>query len=152
MGARSGLSLVTYLADSVTTPVTDNPVGPVRNESVNLSKSLSDVTDRRANGWRLRIATLKDGEVTMQLVYDPDDPDFAEFQSAALNDEQVVLWLADGDVSQSGTYQGLLSAFEVSQFEMPREFEEGALVNVTLVPNLDSADDAAPRWHTVVTP
>lgn len=152
MSARTGLSLVTYLADSVTTPVTSNPLGPVRNESVRLSKALADVTDRRADGWRLRLATLKDAEISLQLIYDPADADFAEFETAFFNDSQIVIWFADGDVSESGDYQGLLAAFEISQFEMPRDLEEGALVDVTLVPNLDSADDAAPTWHEVTTP
>jgi hypothetical protein len=149
MAASVGLDVITYLADSVTTPVYDNPVGVIKDENVGLTKALADVTDRRSNGWRLQKPTLKDGTVTLTLIYDQGDADFSEFQTAFLNDTQVVLFLADGDATATGTWQGLLAAFEVSNFGQTRNLEDAVVVDAELVPNLDSADDAAPKWHSV---
>lgn len=149
MAASVGLDVITYLADSVTTPVYDNPVGVIKDESVGLQRALADVTDRRANGFRLQKPTLIDGTVTITMIYDPADADFAEFQAAFFNRTQVVLFLADGDATATGTWYGLLAAFEVSNFGQTRNLEDAVVVDVELVPNLDSADDAAPKWHSV---
>lgn len=149
MAARTGLDVITYLADAVTTPVYTNTVGVIKDESIGLTKALTDVTDRRANGWRLQKPTLKEGTVTITMIYDPADADFAEFQAAFFNDTQIVLFLSDGDATATGTWYGLLSAFEVSNFGMPRNLEDAVVVDVELVLNLDEADDAAPTWHSV---
>jgi len=148
MAAKTGLEVVTYLADSVTNPVYDNPVGVIKDENIGLTKALVDVTDRRANGWRLQKPTLKEGEVTLTIIYDTADADYQEFETAYFDDGQIVLFLADGDAETSGTYYGLLAAFEVSRFGMPRNLEDAVVIDVTLVLNLDEADDAAPEWHT----
>lgn len=147
--ALVGLDLVTYLADSVTTPVYDNPVGPVKDESVGLQRALADVTDRRGNGFRLQKPTLLDGTVTLTLTYEPGNADFDEFRAAFFNRTQVVLFFADGDATATGTWYGLLAAFEVSNFGQQRQLEDAVVIDVELVPNLDSADDAAPKWHSV---
>lgn len=147
--AQTGLDLYTYLADSVTTPVYDNPVGKVKDESVNLQRGLADVSDRGANGFRLQKPTLADGTVTISMIYDPGDADFAEFETAYFDRTQVVLFLADGDASSAGTYYGLLSAFEVSNFSLNRNLEDAHTVDIELVLARDSADDAAPEWHEV---
>ena len=149
MSARTGLDVVTYLADSVTTPVYTNPVGVIKDESIGLTKALTDVTDRRANGWRLQKPTLKEGTVTITMIYDPADADYQEFSDAFFDDTQVVLFFSDGDATAVGTWYGLLAAFEVSGCSQPRNLEDAILVDVELVPNLDSADDAAPTWHSV---
>ncbi|WP_149496193.1 hypothetical protein [Roseiconus lacunae] len=149
MGARTGLDLVTYLADSVGTPVYDNPVGVIKDESIGLSKSLADVTDRRSDGWRLQKPTLKEGTVTITMTYDPDDADYQEFQEAFFNDTQVVLFLADGDATETGTWYGLLAAFEISNFGKERQMEDGVVIDVELVLNLETSSNLAPRWHSV---
>lgn len=146
--AQTGLDLYTYLADAVTTPVYDNPVGKIKDESINLQRGLADVSDRGANGFRLQKPTLADGTVTLTMIYDPGDADFDEFESAYFNRTQVVLFLADGDASSTGTYYGLLAAFEISNFSLTRNLEDAHTVDIELVLARDSADDAAPTWHT----
>ena len=143
-----GLNAKTYVATSVGTPVFTNEVGVIREETINLEKSLADVTDRRANGWRLQEGTLKEGTVDIQMIYEPGDADFDAFEDAFFNGTQLVLAFMDGDASASGTYYGLLGAFVVTSFSIPRQLEEAVIVDVTVTPVLEDGTSLAPTWHT----
>lgn len=143
-----GLNAKTYLAGTITTPVFTNEVETIREETVNLERSTTDVTDRRANGWRLQAGTLKEGTVDMQMIYEPGNADFTAFQSAFFAGSQLILAFMDGDATQPGTYYGLLGAFEVTSFSQPRQLEEAIIVDITLTPVLEDTTDEPPVWHT----
>lgn len=147
-----GLDATTYLAGAIGTPVWTNEVGPIREETVNLEKSLADVTDRRANGWRLQVGTLKEGTVDMQMIYDPADADYTAFSNAFFDNSQLVLAFMDGDCTVAGTYNGLLGAFVVTSLSQPRQLEEAIIVDITCTPVLEDTTDEPPRWHTVTIP
>ena len=150
MAAILGLDAKTYFCGSVASPVWTNEVGPIREETVNLEKSLADITDRRANGWRLQVGTLKEGTVDLQMVYDPDDADYKQFSDAFFDNSQLVLAFMDGDCTQAGTYNGLISAFDVTSLSQPRQLEEAILVDVTVTPVLENGTDEPPRWQPVI--
>ncbi|MEO1526733.1 MAG: hypothetical protein AAFX06_14960 [Planctomycetota bacterium] len=149
MSARTGLEVVTYNVSSLGTPVYTNPIGTIREETVNLTKVLADVTDRRANGWRLQKGTLKEGSVDAQLIYDPEDADFTDIQTAFFADTKLPLFFSDGDATTAGTWQGLMAAFHVSEFSQPRNLEDAVVVDISLVPDLEDTTNEAPRWHSV---
>lgn len=152
MAAILGLDAKTYFIGSVGSPVWTNEVGPIREETINLEKALADVTDRRAKGWRLQVGTLKEGTVDLQMVYDPEDADYNEFSNAFFNNTQVALGFMDGDCTVTGTYYGLLGAFDVTSLSQPRQLEEAILVDVTVTPVLEDGTDEPPRWETVIIP
>src|SRR5688500_8445447 len=54
-----------------------------RDVTVNLEKGEADISTR-ASIWRTRKATLLDGTLDFQMVYDPDDDAFAAFETAFL--------------------------------------------------------------------
>lgn len=146
-----GLNAKTYLAGTIASPVFTNEVGPIREETVNLERSLTDVTDRRANGWRLQVGTLIEGTVDLQMIYEPGDADFDAFEDAFFDGTQLVLAFMDGNVAVSGTYYGLLGAFVVTSFSQPRQLEEAIIVDVTMTPVLEDVTDTPPTWHTATT-
>ena len=143
-----GLNAKTYLAGTIASPVFTNEVETIREETVNLERATTDITDRRADGWRLQAGTLKEGTVDMQMIYEPGNADFTAFQNAFFNGTQVVLAFMDGDATVAGTYYGLLGAFEVTSFSQPRQLEEAIIVDITLTPVLEDTTDTPPTWHT----
>ena len=149
MAAILGLDAKTYFAGTIASPVFTDEVGPIKEETVNLEKSLADITDRRANGWRLQAGTLKEGTVDIQMIYDPADADFNQFEDAFFSNDQLVLAFMDGDCTVAGTYYGLLGAFEVTSFSQPRPLEDAIVVDITLTPVLESSTNSPPEWHEV---
>lgn len=143
-----GLNAKTYLAGTIASPVFTNEVETIREETVNLERSTTDITDRRADGWRLQAGTLKEGTVDMQMIYEPGNADFTAFQNAFFNGTQVVLAFMDGNATVAGTYYGLLGAFEVTSFSQPRQLEEAIIVDITLTPVLEDSTDTPPTWYT----
>lgn len=152
MSVRTGLDLVTYLAGTIASPVFTNAIGVIKEETINIEKALADVTDRRAEGWRLQKGTLKEGQIEMQINYDPEDADFATIEAAFFDETQLVLFFADGDATEAGTYNGLLAAVNVTSFNVNRQLEEGTVVDITLTLDLEDTTDSPPQWHTVVVP
>ena len=133
-----GLEVYTGInTGTIALPVWDK-VGPIKDETLNMSKNLVDITTRLAEGWRLQRGALKEATIDMQLLYLPGDPDFLVFQSAFFADkEQVILGLFDGDLTVPGTYSGLHAAMNVTSFSQPRNLEDAVVVDVTLVLDLE---------------
>ena len=144
-----GLNMITYLADSIDSPVYDNPVPIVKDETLNLTTALADVTDRRCNGWRIQETTLIEGDITVTVTFEPADTDFGEFRTAYFDRTQIVLFFCNGDATTSGTWYGLLGAFKVSGFNVQRNLEDGVMVEMTFTPVLETSTDNTPTWHSV---
>lgn len=148
MASVLGLEAVSYFAGTIGAPVWTNPIGPIKDETINLEKALADVTDRRANGWRLQRGTLKEGSVDMQLIYDPTDADFIALSDHFFDDTQAIIAFMDGDATVAGTYYGVLAAWNVTGFSQPRQLEEAIIVDMSMVPDLEDGTAEPPRWHT----
>ena len=146
-----GLDAKTYNVGSIGSPTFGTPIGIIREETINLEKSLADITDRRANGWRLQVGTLKEGPVDLQMIYEPGNTDFDAFEAAFFQGTQLVRAFMDGDVSVAGSHYGLMSAFVVTSFSLPRQLEEAILVDATVTPVLEDTSNLPPRWHTQTT-
>lgn len=150
--SKLGLEMWTGRNTGTIASPTWDEIGPIRDETIELSKALVDITTRLANGWRLQRGTLKDARVTSQMLYLPGDTDFDAIQSAFFNDTQVLLGLLDGDPAVSGTYYGLHAAFNVVEFSQPRELEGAVIVDLAFVMDLEDTTLTAPAWVTIVTP
>lgn len=48
----------------------------VKNVTLNLQKGEADVTTRANNGWKATAATLKEGSIEFEMVWDPSDAGF----------------------------------------------------------------------------
>lgn len=148
--SKLGLEMRTYLNTGAMATPTWSEVELVRDETINLSKTLVDVTTRKSGGWRLQRGALKEASVDFSLLYVPGDEDFETFRDAFLDDStQVIMGFFDGDVTASGTHTGLHAAFNVTAFGQPRNLEDAVIVEVTVVPDLEAVTLTAPTWQSI---
>ncbi len=117
----------------------------VKDVTLNLEGATADVTTRGGNGWRQSVKTLKDGNVSWQMVYDTADADFTAIKDAFLNNTDIKLEILDGDRTTTGT-QGLQADFSITGFNINESLEEAMTVDVTAVTAYSST---APSWETI---
>ncbi len=105
----------------------------------------ADVTTRGNAGWRATVATLKDGSIEFEMVWDSADTDFTAIRDAFLNKTAVELAVLDGDVVTTGS-QGLRASFMVTSFSRNEPLEEAITVSVTMKPTYS---DNPPEWMAI---
>jgi hypothetical protein len=105
----------------------------VRDVTLNLETGEADVTTRANSGWKQTLATLKDGSVEFEMVWDTNDPDFAAIRDAWLNNTEISLAVMDGDIDTLA--QGLVSNFVVTNFSRTEPLEDAIKVSVTAKPS-----------------
>ena len=111
--------------------------------TLNLETGEADITTRANSGWRATAATLKDGSIEFEMLWDPNDAGFAALQTAWANSAEIALAAMDGDIITSGS-QGLASNFTVTNFSRSEPLEEAVTVSVTVKPSSYTA------WYAVV--
>jgi predicted secreted protein len=109
----------------------------IKDVSLNMETSEADVTTRKANGWKLSLATLKDASVECTVLFDTEDEDYNFFCDAFMNKTPIALFITDGD----GT--GLDADFSVTNFSMEQPLEEAVSVSVTFKPTMVTR---GPEW------
>jgi len=117
----------------------------VRDVTLNLEAGEADVTTRGNNGWRATVATLKDGSIEFEMVWDAADANFAAIRDAFLTNGAVELAVMDGDIETTGS-QGLRASFMITNFSRNEPLEEAITVSVTAKPTYS---DNPPQWLTV---
>ena len=144
LGMEAKLYISEQLLDESTTPSSANweEQDNVRDLTLNLETGEADVTTRKNNGWRATAATLKDGSIEFEMVWDTADSGFTKIKNAWLNSEQVALAAMDGDIGTGGN-QGLASNFTVTNFSRSEPLEEAITVSVTVKPS------SFTQWYTV---
>ena len=126
----------------------------VKDETLNMETTLSDVTNRAANGWRLQVGTLSEASVDTQMIYQagPGQTEFDNIRDAFLNKERILMGFFDDDPAASGsTVSGLIGGFGVTNFSIGRQLEEAMMVDVTFTAREDDAGNG-PQWLTIVNP
>lgn len=148
MPATLGLDAKIYRNTGTVAVPIFNLIENVKDVTLSLEKALADVTTRAAVGFRQEIGTLKEVEVTFQMVWDGTDDDFTAIKDAFFDGTQIHFAVMDGDVATSGK-QGLQAFFIVSAFTRNEPLEDAITVDVTL--RLALPDDAAdqPLWVIV---
>jgi hypothetical protein len=121
----------------------------VKDLTLTLEAGEADVTTRGNNGWRATVATLKDGSVEFEMVWDSGDADFVAFRDAFLDNEPIELAVMDGPITGAGSSgsQGLRASFAVTGFSRNEPLEEAITVPVSIKPTYS---DNPPEWMTVV--
>lgn len=122
-----------------------NEVENVKDVTLNLEAGEADVTTRGNAGWKATVATLKDGSIEFDMVWDTADDDFAAIRDAFLNRSAVELAVMDGDIATTGS-QGLRATFAVTKFSRNEPLEEAITVSVTVKPTYS---ENPPEWMTV---
>jgi len=117
--------------------VTWNEVKNVRDLTLNLETGEADVTTRANNGWRATAATLKDGSIEFEMLWDTGDAAFGALKDAWADGDEIALAAMDGDVATAGS-EGLAGNFTVTNFSRSEPLEEGVTVSVTVKPSSET--------------
>jgi hypothetical protein len=138
MGFKLGMNCKAYYGTAGNTAniLMDN----VKDVTLNLSTGEADVTTRGNNGWRATAATLKEGSVEFQMVWDTDDLGFVAIKDAWFAAGPIALMFLD-DVAGSGS--GLDADFVITNFSRNEPLEEAVTVDVTAKPTYSTR---APTW------
>ena len=117
----------------------------VKDLTLNLEAGEADVTTRGNAGWRATVATLKDGSIEFEMVWDTADAGFTAIKDAFFNNDTIELAVMDGDIATAGS-QGLRAMMSIINFSRNEPLEEGITVNVTAKPTYSANP---PEWLEV---
>jgi hypothetical protein len=145
MAVKLGLDAKLYRNTGTYSSPTWNDIPNVKDVTLNLEAGEADVTTRGNNGWRATVATLKDGSIEFDMVWDTADTDFAAIRDAFLNRTAIEFAVMDGDITVVGS-QGLRATCMVTKFSRSEPLEEAIMVSVTIKPTYSAN---APSWLVV---
>lgn len=104
---------------------------------VDISNSLAtaDVTRRGGNGYRQKIGTLAEGDVSFDIILDPDDTFFNDLDVAFRNRSTLDIWFGQGAINDTAAdpdVAGFFAEFAVTDFSEKQELEDAVRYSVTL--------------------
>lgn len=117
----------------------------VKNVTLNLQKGEADVTTRANNGWKATAATLKEGSIEFEMVWDSADAGFTAMQSAYFGNSIIGIAAMDGPIATAGS-QGLWADCHVIDFSREEPLEDAITVKVTVKPTYSANP---PIWKTI---
>lgn len=117
----------------------------VKDVTLNLETGEADVTTRGNAGWRANVATLKEGSIEFEMVWDTEDAGFTAIKDAYFNNAAIAFGVMDGDMATAGS-QGLQADFAITNFSRNEPLEEALTVSVTAKPTYFTV---APAWVTI---
>ncbi|MDL5053358.1 phage tail tube protein [Oscillatoria laete-virens NRMC-F 0139] len=153
MGAKLGMQAKLYRQSTgvrAAWPATGAPanlveLSNVKDVTLNLETGEADVTTRANNGWKATIATLKEGSVEFEMIWDPSDAGFSAMKDAYFNNTPVALAILDGAKDVAGS-QGLWADFSVTNLTREEPLEDAIKAKVTVKPTYSAIP---PAWVTV---
>ena len=104
---------------------------------VKISNSLAtaDVTRRGGGGYRQKVGTLAEGDVSFDIILDTADTFFDTLDAAFRDRSTIDIWFGQGEIggpaAVSGT-AGFLAEFAVTDFSEQQELEDAVRYSVTL--------------------
>jgi hypothetical protein len=120
-------------------------LGNVKDVTLNLETGEADVTTRANNGWKATIATLKEGSLEFEAIWDTTDAGFGALKDAYFNNTPIALAILDGSKDVVGS-QGLWADFSVTNLTREEPLEDAIKAKVTLKPTYSAIP---PAWVTV---
>lgn len=120
----------------------------VKNVTLSLQKGEADVTTRANNGWKATAATLKEGSIEFEMVWDPSDAGFTAIKNSYFNNTPIGLAAMDGPVATAGS-QGLWADCAIMDFSRDEPLDEAISVKVTAKPTYSVNP---PLWKTIAAP
>jgi len=136
MGIKLGMQAKLYYGPAGATAATK--LTNVKDLTLNLETGEADVTTRGNQGWRATIATLKNGSVEFEMVWDTTDAGFNAIQQAYFNNTAIAFAVLDGENGE-----GLDADFSITNFTRNEPLEEAITVSVTAKPTYSTR---APTW------
>lgn len=98
-----------------------------------INKDQADVTTRANNGWKATLPTLKDAEITFDMVYDTSDAGMVQLQKSFFTDSNIAIAVLDGAKATVGT-RGFWMDCQVTKFEKQEPLDGAQMVSVALKP------------------
>jgi hypothetical protein len=145
MAIKLGMDAKLYRNTGTYASPTWDLIGNVKDLTLSLETGEADVTTRGNGGWRATVATLKDGSLEFEMIWDTEDTDFTAIRTAFLGNTAVEMAVLDGLVATTGS-QGLRASFMVTNFTRNEPLEEAITVSVSMKPTYSAN---APAWMTV---
>jgi hypothetical protein len=140
MGHKLGMNCKLYYSSTLLTQqngpgqATWNEISNVKDLTLNLETGEADVTTRANNGWKATAATLKDGSIEFEMLWDTGDAAFGALKDAWANSAEIALAAMDGAIATVGS-EGLAGNFTVTNFSRSEPLAEGVTVSVTVKPS-----------------
>jgi hypothetical protein len=140
MGYKLGMKCKLYYSATPLTAqngpgqATWNEIANVRDLTLNLETGEADITTRANSGWHATAATLKDGSIEFEMLWDTEDTAFEALKDAWADSAEIALAAMDGPIDESGS-EGLAGNFTVTNFSRSEPLEEGVTVSVTVKPS-----------------
>jgi hypothetical protein len=114
--------------DDILTDLTE--AGNIKDLTVSVSAGEADVTTRANSGWRATAPTLRECELSFQMVWKTGDAFFTAIKEAALNSTTLCLAALTGGKTVSGS-SGIHGNFAITKFDRNEALEEAITVDVT---------------------
>lgn len=150
MAVSKGKDAVLYYnTGSYGTP-TWSAICNVTDVSVSMTKNASDASTRCGDGWVESIPGLRDATVTFTSNFDKSDTEQGVLITSYLTDATVDIYVADGDITASGTYEGFRAVCMVSNMSIDQPLDDVQKINFELRP--EATSNGAPEWLQTVTP
>jgi hypothetical protein len=131
--AKLGLDCKMYRnTGTYASPVWDE-ITNIRDVTLNLETGEADSSRRGGNGFRERLATLIDGGVDFEMVWETGDTDFTALRTAFFAKTPVEFAIMDGPVATAGT-QGLRATMQVFNFSRNEPLGETVKASVSIKP------------------
>jgi hypothetical protein len=146
MSVKLGMEAKLYFKDGGVAGVGEwGELTNVKDVTLNLETGEADVTTRANAGWKATVATLKNGSIEFEMVWDTADAGFTAIKEAYFENKALGFAVMDGDIETAGS-QGLQADFSITNFSRKEPLEEAITVSVTAKPTYSAT---APAWVTI---
>lgn len=150
MAISKGKDAVLYInSGTYGTPVW-NAICNVADVSVSMTKNASDASTRCGDGWMESIPGLRDATVSFTSNFDKTDTEQQLLITSYMTDATVDVFVADGDISVAGSYEGFRAVCMVSNMSVDQPLDDVQKINFELRP--EATSDGAPEWYVETTP
>ncbi|MGH2272667.1 phage tail tube protein [Anaerohalosphaeraceae bacterium U12dextr] len=102
----------------------------VKEVTVSVSAGEADVSTRANNGWKATAPTLRECEVSFQMIHKTSDAFFTAIKNAALTSGTLCLAALTGEKATSGS-SGIHGNFAITKFDRKEGLEEAITYDVT---------------------
>lgn len=128
MAIQGMFAVLMFKAGGVADPGAWAELTNVRDLTLTVEAGEADVTTRGNSGWRATLATLKEGTLEFEMVWEPGDAGFEAIKDAFLTGTVVGLAALD---SAGAAGEGLVADFSITNFSRAEPLEEAITVSVT---------------------
>jgi len=128
MAIQGMFAVLKYKTDGVAGVAPWTVLDSVRDLTLSVEAGEADITTRSNSGWRATLATLKEGSLEFELVWEPSNAGFNAVKNAFLTGASIGLAALD---SGGAAGEGLVADFSITNFSRAEPLEEALTVSVT---------------------